>query len=92
MTAPVRLLKDETPTVAALTALVTKAVVASFCVASPITGVGPVGVPVKFGEPIGAPPTERTSDRESVTGPCLPFQLVTVPAAIALDTNIVLAI
>jgi hypothetical protein len=83
-------LKEDTPTVAEVTALVTKAHVASCVVAVPATAVGAVGVPVNVGEAEGAPPTDSTSESCSVTAPVLPFHEITLPAR-RLPTNWVVA-
>src|SRR5262245_27365859 len=80
VTAPVLPLKDATPAVAALTALVTKAVVAIEVSLSPGAGVGAVGLPVRAGLASNAPPAPEISPEVSVTAPVRPLKLVTAPA------------
>jgi len=71
----------------------TNAVVASALELSETTGVGPVGVPVRAGDALGAPPAPVTSPVVKVTAPFLPLKVATpAAAAIAAPTNCVVAI
>src|SRR5215831_6472607 len=81
VTAPVRVLKLDTPAVEAATAAVTNAVVATEVSLSPGAGVGAVGLPVKAGLASSAPPAPVMSPEVSVIAPVRPLKLVTAPAA-----------
>src|SRR5262249_50841564 len=94
VTAPVRVLKLETPPTLACTAACTKAVVANWLVLVPGAAVGALGRPEKAGEARGAPPALVTSVRPRVTAPIRPLKLVTLLGCrevIALVTNCVVA-
>jgi hypothetical protein len=90
VTAPVRVLNDETPATDEDKALVTNAVVASCVVEVPGAAVGATGIPVNAGLAAGAPPTPVMSASVSVTAPTRPFQLETTLLK-ALATNAVVA-
>src|SRR5262245_19434882 len=77
VTAPVRVLNEDTPATTALTAACTKAVVAMLVSLSPACGVGAVGEPVNCGEASSAPPAAEMSLAWKVTAPVRPLNEVT---------------
>src|SRR5215472_14706021 len=81
VTAPVRELKLVTPAVEAAIAFITNAVEAACVVLVPAVAVGTVGVPLKLGEAIGAPPAPVMSAVVRVTTPWRPLNEVTEFAA-----------
>ena len=76
-TAPVLVLKDDTPAAIAAIAAPTNAVVARRVELLPAVCVGAVGLPVKAGDAIGAPPALVTSASVKVTAPVLVLKLDT---------------
>jgi len=81
VTAPVLVLKLDTPAVTDATAAWTKAVVASWVVVVPSAAVGAVGAPLNAGPANNAPPAAEMSLPRSWTVPARPLKVPTATAA-----------